>query len=235
MLAQVKKELRQYVNPKRAALAPRFFRAGKGQYAEGDKFLGVAVPDVRKVVKEFTFMLELTETELLIRSEWHEERLCGLLMLVMRYQKSSTEEEQQAYIDFYIRNFNWVNNWDLVDSTAHHLLGHWLLNRNREYLHTLAHSGQLWQQRIAIVATLAFIRKNQYADTFALAETLKTHQHDLIHKATGWMLREAGKRNEEALHEFLREHYPTMPRTMLRYAIEKLPETERQAYLRAEV
>ena len=210
----------------------RFFKAGPGEYAEGDKFLGVSVPDIRQLVKVYAFELSSEEIIQLIRSEWHEERQCGLLILVKWYQKTRTEQEKEEYIDLYLNNLDWVNNWDLVDSSAYYLLGDWLLTRDRELLYELAESGRLWRERIAMVSTLAFIKKDQYADTFRLAEILIKHPHDLIQKAVGWMLKEVGKRNPDALREFLADHYKNLSRTSLRYAIEKFPEQERLVYLK---
>ena len=231
-LKNLKNQLHSKSSPERREKSLRFFKAEPGQYAEGDKFLGISVPDIRQLVKVYAFELSSEEIIQLIRSEWHEERLCGLLILVKWYQKTRTEQEKEEYIDLYLNNLDWVNNWDLVDSSAYYLLGDWLLTRDRELLYELAESGRLWRERIAMVSTLALIKKDQYADTFRLAEILIKHPHDLIQKAVGWMLKEVGKRNPDALREFLADHYKNLSRTSLRYAIEKFPEQERLVYLK---
>jgi len=177
---------------------------------------------------------ELTEAEVLelLRSKWHEERLLALLILARRFEKAKRDEAARARIvKLYLANTQWINNWDLVDTSAPQILGAWLLTRDRAVLRRLAKSKSLWEQRIAVVTTLAFIRAGGFTDTLRLCEQFLTHEHDLMHKACGWMLREAGKRNVEVLREFLRPHASQMPRTMLRYAIEKLPEPERRRWM----
>lgn len=212
-------------------VALRFFKTAPGEYGEGDQFLGLTVPQVRAMLPQTD---ELTEAEVLelLRSKWHEERLLALLILVRRFDKAKKDEAARAQIvKLYLANTAWINNWDLVDTSAPQILGAWLLTRDRAVLGRLAKSESLWEQRIAVVATLAFIRAGDFADTLRLCGQFLTHKHDLLHKACGWMLREAGKRNVEVLREFLRLHASRMPRTMLRYAIEKLPAAERRRWM----
>lgn len=234
-LENVQQALRAQAKPEKAAHYPKFFQAHAGGYGEGDQFLGVVVPDNRAIAIEHWQLFACNELTPLLLSPWHEERLCGLFMLLERYKKSKQEAEKEACIRCYLQHLPGVNNWDLVDATAYQLLGLWLLHRDRSLLYTFASAGDLWRQRIAVVATLAFIRKGQYADTLRLAEKLMQHPHPLMHKAIGWMLREMGKKDELPLIEFLDMHYRQMPRTMLRYAIEKFPEGQRQAYLKSRV
>ena len=209
----------------------RFFKTGPGQYGEGDKFLGIKVPVTREVVKACWRETSLQDLEECIASEYHEVRLAALLALVEIF--SHNKSQQQDCIDFYLSHTNRINNWDLVDLSCYPLLGVWLLDKDRKLLYDLARDGKtLWEQRIGMVSTMTFIRHGQLQDTFAIADILLHHPHDLIHKAVGWLLREAGKRDKEALVEYLEPRYPGMPRTMLRYAIEKFPEAERQTYLK---
>jgi len=230
VLSELKNSLQALANPERAALSVRYFRTGPGQYGEGDVFLGLSVPQQRQVAWKFQHLGPEDLYELL-ESPVHEHRLVALLVLVEIFKKSGFQARRE-WCEFYLAHLHRVNNWDLVDVSARDILGEFLLNLDRSLLDALAASGHLWSQRAAIVATQAFIRRGQFSDTFRLAETYLTHSHDLIHKATGWMLREVGGKNEDALREFLNEFAPRMPRTMLRYALEKLPETERRAYLR---
>ena len=209
----------------------RFFKTGPGQYGEGDKFLGIKVPVTREVVKACWRETSLQDLEECIASEYHEVRLAALLALVEIFRHN--KPQQQDCIDFYLAHTDRINNWDLVDLSCYPLLGVWLLDKDRQLLYDLARNGKtIWEQRIGIVSTMTFIRHGQLQDTFDIADILLHHPHDLIHKAVGWLLREAGKRDKEALVEYLEPRYKTMPRTMLRYAIEKFPEAERQPYLK---
>lgn len=218
-------------SPERAAGAARFFKTGPGEYGEGDQFLGITVPQVRSILPQTDALSEAEILELL-HSHWHEERLLALLMLVRRFEKARKNEAgREAIVRLYLANTRWINNWDLVDTSAPQILGGWLLKRDRSILRTLAGSKSLWEQRIAVLATLTFIRVGDFADTLALCAHFLPHPHDLMHKACGWMLREAGKRDAQVLRGFLDTHAAQMPRTMLRYAIEKLPEPERRMYL----
>ena len=223
----------------------RFFKTGPGQYGEGDMFLGIKVPVTREVVKACWRQTSLEDLEECIASEYHEVRLAALLTLVEIFshgKRSSgkagrTETKpgmkQQACVDFYLAHTDRINNWDLVDLSCYPLLGVWLLDKDRTLLYDLAKNGKtIWEQRIGIVSTMTFIRHGQLQDTFDIADILLHHPHDLIHKAVGWLLREAGKRDKEALTAYLEPRCQTMPRTMLRYAIEKFPEAERQLYLK---
>jgi len=206
-----------------------FFKTGVGNYAEHDQFMGVSVPNVRKIAKEFSD-LSLAEIQVLIRSPFNEERLLALIILVYQYQKVAEDHKQELF-QFYLDNLEFVNNWNLVDSSAHLILGAHLFEKNRKQLLTLAKSKILWDRRIAIVATWYFIRKNDLEWTFKLAKIMLNDKHDLIHKAVGWMLREAGQRDQAQLISFLNQHASKMPRTMLRYAIEKFPEAQRKKFL----
>ena len=228
----------------------RFFKTGPGQYGEGDKFLGIKVPVTREVVKACWRETSLQDLEACIASEYHEVRLAALLALVEIFAHAKRFPvkpgmtkmtscparpgiSQQDCVDFYLAHTDRINNWDLVDLSCYPLLGVWLLDKDRQLLYDLARSGKtLWEQRIGIVSTMTFIRNGQLQDTFDIADILLHHPHDLIHKAVGWLLREAGKRDKEALVQYLEPRWQTMPRTMLRYAIEKFPEAERQQYLK---
>ena len=216
-------------NKKTAETLQWFFKTGEGEYGEGDKFLGLKVPQIRNIAKsnkDLTFV----EIQKALKSKFHEERLCALLILVERYTKSG-ENEKEKIVEFYLDNTMYINNWDLVDLTAPKILGKYLLNRNKEILYKLSSSDNLWKRRISILATFEFISKKQFNDSLKIAKILLNDDHDLIHKAVGWMLREIGKRSLETEERFLKKHYKKMPRTMLRYAIEKFPEKKRLAYL----
>ncbi len=208
----------------------RFFKTGPGQYGHGDKFLGIKVPVTRSVVKDCWKSVTFDDLEECITSEYHEVRLAALLTLVEIFKHAG--ELQQKCVDFYLSHTEYINNWDLVDLSCYPLLGMWLLNKDRSLLYNMARNGKtIWEQRIGMVSTMTFIRHGQLDDTFAIADILLHHPHDLIHKAVGWLLREAGKRDKAALVAFLEPRYPSMPRTMLRYAIEKFPDPERSHYL----
>ncbi len=215
-------------DPSQVAGLARFFKTGPGQYGEGDQFLGIKVPVTRSVVKECWRQVNWADLEACMSSDYHEVRLAALLTLVEIYRHTKKAE----CIDFYLSHTTYINNWDLVDLSCYPLLGEWLLDKDRTLLYDLARSGKtIWEQRIGMVSTMTFIRHGQLEDTFAIADILLHHPHDLIHKAVGWLLREAGKRDKAALESYLQPRYKTMPRTMLRYAIEKFPEAERQQYL----
>lgn len=220
-------------DPAQAAGLSRFFKTGPGQYGEGDKFLGIKVPMTREAVKACWKQTGFSELEECIVSAYHEVRLAALLALVEIFSHAKKNPAlQRACVDFYLSHTDRINNWDLVDLSCYPLLGEWLLDKDRTLLYDLARSGKtLWEQRIGIVSTMTFIRHGQLDDTFAIADILLHHPHDLIHKAVGWLLREAGKRDKADLETFLKPRYTSMPRTMLRYAIEKFPEAERQKYL----
>lgn len=223
-------------DPVRAEHSMRFFKTGPGQYGEGDKFFGVTVPVTRKLVRTVQDM-SLTEVQKLLVSEWHEARLAGCLVLVQQFSSSNSLDKQKIYT-FYLNNAKRINNWDLVDTSAPYIVGGWLVERGEWLpLRKLARSSNLWEKRIAILATFAFTRAGNSEPTYEIAEILLDDSHDLMHKAVGWMLREAGKRvSETELELWLQEdgRYKKMPRTTLRYAIERLPETTRKSYLRGE-
>lgn len=221
--------LRQHADPERARLQARYFRTGPGQYGEGDRFLGITVPQVRSVVRRFRG-LSLNEVERLLESPWHEARLAAVLLLSAAYPKADKAGKQAIY-RLYLRRTDRINNWDLVDVTAPGVVGRHLENRSRQVLHRLIRSRNLWERRIALLATAHFIRLGQCDDTKALVAETLSDREDLIHKAAGWMLREMGQQNPGTLRRFLTRHAPRMPRTMLRYAIEKLPPAERRRWL----
>jgi 3-methyladenine DNA glycosylase AlkD len=228
----VKKALLRRADRKKAEVLQRFFRTGKGQYGEGDIFIGISVPEIRKIAKQHSD-ISMADAGQLLKSRIHEERLAALLILIEKYRKKP--ESRKEIFDFYLGNTKNINNWDLVDLSASYIAGDFLLDKDRAVLQRLAKSGHLWERRIAIVATYAFIRKNDFKDTLAIAKILLYDKHDLIHKATGWMLREVGKRDEKELEKFLNAHCKAMPRTTLRYAIERLPERKRRKYLAAQI
>ena len=232
-LSELRRSLHRLADPGRSAGACRFFKTGPGEYGEGDRFLGITVPQTRSLL---TLTDDLTEADVLtlLRSRWHEERLLALLILVRRFRKAASDEVASAHlVKLYLANTKWINNWDLVDTSAPQILGTWLLHRERRVLFRLAKSSSLWDQRIAIIATQTLIRDRQFGETLRLCEHFLPHPHDLMHKACGWMLREVGKRDEAVLRRFLDQHAARMPRTMLRYAIEKLTDAGRRHYLEA--
>ena len=228
-LQPIELEIQNKANPEKAKVLQRFFKTGKGEYGEGDIFLGITVPEQRKIAKKF-LDLELDEIQKILNSKIHEKRLITLLILIEKYKKAD-EKGKEKIFNFYLKNTKNINNWDLVDLSAPNIIGDFLLDKDRKILYKLAKSEDLWERRISILATLAFIRKNQFQDTLKISEILLHDKHDLIHKAVGWMLRETGKRNKEIEEEFLRIWRKKMPRTMLRYAIEKFPEEERKRFL----
>lgn len=232
-LHEMRKAMRAAASVEAAAGSQRFFKTGPGEYGEGDKFLGLKVPEVRAFVKESDAFTE-EEVLILLRSEWHEERLLALQILVRRFEKAKLDKiTREQLVEFFLTNTASINNWDLVDSSAPYILGVWLLTNDRGILRKLAKSQNLWERRISVVATQTFIRAGQFDDTLELVRVLLTDKHDLMHKACGWMLREVGKKDQSVLVSFLNEHAPQMPRIMLRYAIERFPEPDRLSYLRA--
>lgn len=221
--------LRSLADPEVAAGAARFFKTGSGEYGEGDRFIGIKSPTLKMVAKEFKG-LPLAEVECLLHSEIHEDRTLALVILVGQFEKGDDPNRKQIY-GLYLSNTQHINNWDLVDISAPQIVGGYLETRSRKPLDRLAKSASLWERRISIVATLWFIRHGDFADTLKIAQKLLADKEDLIHKAVGWMLREVGKRDVAVLEEFLHQHCRVMPRTMLRYAIERFPEKQRQAWL----
>lgn len=236
-LEELKKELKSKANPQKARLLQGFFKTGKGEYGEGDIFLGVVVPETRKTAIKFK-SLPLNSVEELLKSKIHEERLCALLLLVHNYKqanKNKNEKTKKEIYDFYLKSTKYINNWDLVDLSCHQIIGDYLQDKNKSILYELAKSENIWERRISIISAFASIRNNDFNDVISISEILLKDKHDLIHKAVGWMLREMGKRNIEELLKFLNKHYKNMPRTMLRYSIEKLPEKQRKQYLNGEI
>jgi 3-methyladenine DNA glycosylase AlkD len=217
----------------KGATLQRFFKTGKGEYGEGDKFIGVMVPSIRKLSTQFN-QLALTDIQKLLRSPYNEERLLGFLILINQFQKSPEEIKVKLY-RFYLKNLRYVNNWNLVDGSAPYIMGPYLENRSRNILYQLIKSKNIWKRRIAILSTFHFIRNHDYKDALKMIRMLLNDKHDLIHKASGWMLREIGKRDENVLETFLAEHYLKMPRMMLRYAIERFSERKRKAYLTGDI
>ena len=235
--SQIKEQLFALADEQKREFLPYFFKTGEGQYGYGDKFIGVVVPKQRALVKQHK-TLELADIEELLNDEYHECRLTALLFLVEKFKQAKKDIEQQKIIyDFYIAHYQRINNWDLVDLSAPYIVGEFLLNKSADELCQYAQSENLWLQRISIVATATFIRKNRFDKTFEVAKILLNHPHDLIHKAVGWMLREVGKKSYNAEYQFLTDEnrYQKMPRTMLRYAIEKFPENTRQNFLKSRV
>lgn len=227
----IQKELRKLAKPEKVAIYQNFFKTGKGEYAEGDIFIGVTVPDTRSVAKIFSDV-HLNEIIPIIKSAVHEDRMCSFMILSEKLKKSKNDKEKKEIVDFYIKYHLHGNNWDLVDGTADKILGVWLFDKkDKSLLYKYAKSSDLWERRIAIISTFHFIKNNQFADTLKIAEILLNDKHDLIHKAVGWMLREAGKRDINVLKTFLKKHYKNMPRTMLRYSIERFSENERKKYI----
>jgi 3-methyladenine DNA glycosylase AlkD len=233
-VAAIRGRLRALADPAQAAILQRFFKTGPGEYGEGDVFIGVKVPSIRALVREFKGFAVASAASLL-ESEVHEERMLALLLLVHRFERSKDEAERQRIHDLYLARTARIDNWDLVDVTAPQIVGGWLVDRERAVLYELARSRSLWERRIAMIATFFFIRRGDFADALAIAGILVGDDHDLIHKAVGWMLREVGNRDLAAEEAFLEKHYQKMPRTMLRYAIEKFEEPRRQAYLKGTI
>jgi len=236
----IRQELLGAADPKKRAVLQRFFKTGPGEYAAGDIFIGTSMPAVRKISRRWYARVTEKDLSQLMISSIHEHRTAALAMLILIFEKQFSGNtgrklcmDAEACIEWYLEHLPWVNNWDLVDMSCYKLLGKWMLDGDgdRELLYDLARSGDLWKQRTAMITTMAFIRRGQYDDTLRIADLLLDHTHDLIHKAAGWMLREVGKQSPETEMKFLDERYDRMPRTMLRYAIEKFPEHIRKAYL----
>jgi 3-methyladenine DNA glycosylase AlkD len=229
VLNQIKKSLAQLGDPEKAKNLRWFFKTGKGQYGEGDIFLGIPVPEQRKVAKKYSD-LSLVDIQELLNSDIHEHRFTALLILISKYRKTEDTGKKEIF-DFYLKNTENVNNWDLVDLSAPRIIGDYLLNKERSILYELAKSDSLWERRISILSTFAFINNNDFGDALNISELLLHDEQDLIHKAVGWALREIGKRDLNSEEQFIAKHYLHMPRTMLRYAIEKLDEKKRKKYL----
>lgn len=228
----IQTDLQNSANPAHAKLLAGYFKTGKGEYAEGDKFLGLTVPQTRTIAQKYKD-LSLDEITKLLYTDIHEYRLCALFILIDQFRKEDEHSRKRIY-DYYLSNTKWTNNWDLVDLSAKYIVGGYLLEKkaDRKVLYTLAKSKDIWERRIAVLGTFLFIDKRDFTDSLQIAELLLHDTHDLIHKAVGWMLREIGKKDEKVLVDFLERHYKTMPRTMLRYAVEKFSPSRRHAYLK---
>jgi 3-methyladenine DNA glycosylase AlkD len=229
----VRKRLKKLGTRERAEVSQRFFKTGPGQYGEGDVFLGVRVPELRRLAKEFKDLAS-REIQGLLRSEVHEERLVALLILVRNYPKADQQAQKRIY-GLYMGHLRFVNNWDLVDVSAEHVVGAFLRDKDKSPLYRLARSKDLWERRVSVLATFHYIKRNEFSETLKIARMLLLDEEDLIHKAVGWMLREVGKRDLAVEEKFLKTHYLKMPRTMLRYAIERFPEPKRQRYLKGKL
>jgi 3-methyladenine DNA glycosylase AlkD len=232
-LNAVRTALRESADKSDAEFLRRYFKTAPGQYGEGDRFIGVRVPEIRRVARRF-HNLPLSGTLVLLKSEIHEERFLALVILTEKFRRGTPDEQSEIYRE-YLGHTRFINNWDLVDTSADRIVGAYLRDRSRRPLYGLARSELLWERRIAVMATFHFIKNGEFAETLKIAGMLLADREDLIHKAAGWMLREVGKRDRNVEESFLREHYRRMPRTMLRYAIEKFPENLRQQYLRGTI
>jgi len=236
-LIELRKEIKQKANKEKAKLLQGFFKTGPGEYGEGDIFLGIIVPETRKTAVKFK-SLPLNDVEQLLKSKFHEERLCALLLLVHNYNQAKNNKDEgtkKEIYNFYLKSTKYINNWDLVDLSCHQIVGDYLKDKDKSILYELAKSNNIWERRISIISAFASIRNNDFNDVIKISELLMKDKHDLIHKAVGWMLREMGKRNKQQLIFFLNKHYKEMPRTMLRYSIEKLPEKQKKFYLNKKV
>jgi 3-methyladenine DNA glycosylase AlkD len=229
MLNALTKELNSLRNPEKIEVYQRFFKTGKGEYGEGDIFMGLTMPQIRSTIKNY-IKIPLNNLSPLLESKVHEHRMAALIILTHKYK----ENPKQVY-DFYLKNTKYINNWDLVDVTCPRIVGEYLKDKDRKILYKLANSKNLWEKRIGIISTMRFIKDKDFKDTIAISEILLKDSHDLIHKAVGWMLREVGKKDQEVLETFLKKHYKQMPRTMLRYSIERFEESKRQAYLKNKI
>lgn len=230
MIEDIKKEFKKYASKERADHSARFFKTGKGEYSEGDLFLGVSNPNIHKVVNQFKKEIGIDETVYFLQHKIHDYRLFALEVLKYKYKRGDRNVKKEI-VDIYLDNIKYINNWDLVDLSAPNILGDYLLDRDRKILYELVKEENLWSKRISILSTFAFIKNNDFGDTLSISKILLNHEHDLIHKAVGWMLREVWKRDSKVAEKFIKDNYDDMPRTTLRYAIEKMEEKERQNFL----
>ena len=233
MLKKIKEDLEKAANPEKVNIYQRFFKTGKGEYSEGDIFIGLTVPKQREIAKKYV-SLDLNDVKDLLSNKVHEYRLTGFLILVYKFEKAD-EKEKKNIVEFYLKNIKSANNWDLIDCVADKILGNYLIDKDKEILYELAKTDNLWKKRIAIISTFGFIKNNQFEDTLKISEILLKEKHDLIHKAVGWMLREVGKRDIKTEEVFLKKYYKTMPRTMLRYAIEKFDSKKKAFYMNRKI
>lgn len=230
---EIRTKLRKLGNKQRAKVLQGFFKTGPGEYGEGDVFLGIKVPELRRLAKEYQD-ITTKENKQLLKSSIHEERLLALLILVLTYSKGNEIAKKRIY-ELYLKNTKFINNWDLVDGSAEYIVGDFLMDKSRKPLYSLAKSSDLWERQIAMMSTFHFIKRHEFSETLKISRMLLSGEEDLIHKAVGWMFREVGKRHLPTEEKFLKEHYKKMPRTMLRYAIERFPESKRQRYLKGNV
>ena len=233
MLKKIKEDLEKAANPEKVNIYQRFFKTGKGEYGEGDIFIGLTVPKQREIAKKYV-SLDLNDVKDLLSNKVHEYRLTGFLILAYKFEKAD-EKEKKNIVEFYLKNIKSANNWDLIDCVADKILGNYLIDKDKEILYELAKTDNLWKKRIAIISTFGFIKNNQFEDTLKISEILLKEKHDLIHKAVGWMLREVGKRDIKTEEVFLKKYYKTMPRTMLRYAIEKFDSKKKAFYMNRKI
>ena len=231
LVSEIQNDLQALADPQRAIQTARFFKTAPGDYGAGDVFLGISVPQQRTIANKYKREIDEGTVSRLLDSEYHEMRLTGVFLLNLGFQRDERKGDGKPWVDLYLSKTHRINNWDLVDSSAHIVVGRWLEHRDRSILYQLAEADLLWNNRIAMVATLHFIRQHDVSDCLRLSEKFLEHPHDLMHKATGWMLREAWKRKPDPVEGFLNRYADVMPRTMLRYAIEKMTEAERKAYL----
>lgn len=229
----IRKRLKKLGNKGRAVVSQKFFKTGPGEYGEGDIFIGIRVPVLRKLVNEY-YNIPVKEIEALLQSPIHEERLLALFLLIRIFSKGDETTKKSIYA-LYLKNSSFVNNWDLVDCSAEHIVGAYLMDKNKRPLYHLAKSKNLWERRISIMSTFHFVKHHKFSETLKISEMLLSDREDLIHKSVGWMLREIGKRHSQIEEKFLKEHYKEMPRTMLRYAIERFPKPKRQLYLKGKI
>ncbi|MDI1323763.1 MAG: DNA alkylation repair protein [Algoriphagus sp.] len=232
---EIRAALTDKINLVKAAFLPKYFKAIPGGYGEGDFFMGISVPDQRAVAKDFFKEISLPELSELLKDRFHELRMTALLMLVYKYEKLKEDSARKELVEFYLAHLDGINNWDLVDSSCHQILGHYFFKRDKNLFYEFADSGNLWKQRIAMISSFFWINKGEFSDALALAEKLLNHPHDLMHKAVGWTLRVIGDQDFNVEYEFLRKHYQSMPRTALRYSIEKFPEEMRQDFLKGRI
>ena len=230
MTEDIVRDFKKVSSKEKADILQRFFKTGKGEYGEGDVFVGVVVPEIRKLCKKYYKEILFDTLDYFLHSEIHEYRLFSLLTLTYKYEKTEEKERKKIY-EYYIKNIKYINNWDLVDLSAPKIVGGYLKEKDRSILYEMIESKNIWEQRVAILSTFTFIRNNDFKEILIFSEKLLDHKHDLIHKALGWMLRELGKRDEKVLKNFLDRYYLKMPRTMLRYSIERLNETEKLRYM----
>jgi 3-methyladenine DNA glycosylase AlkD len=233
MLTDIKSEISKLADSKKAILLQKYFKTGKGEYAQGDIFIGLTVPQSRLIAKKYSD-LSLEDIEILLHSKIHEERLIALLIMIFKFKRADDNIKKQIY-NLYLSNTKCINNWDLVDLSSRDIVGAYLFDKPRDQLYKLAKSDNLWERRISIISTFYFIARKEYKESIKIANILLNDSHDLIHKAVGWTLREVGKKDKDELIRFLKEHYKVMPRTMLRYAIEKFPLQKRKAYLASKI